>query len=646
MAYPPFRALGSYRCIFGNDPFGVANPDYDPVAGFAPMGIPLAAWSDGTFVSATELTCASPPFFSENGPVDVVIVDQNPSGLPIVDGRLMNVVFYQAAAWTWLQPQILSIDPDHGSGAGFEDFTVTGVNFYPGRIGPSGAESNPNWIEFGFQRVAATYVNPTTLTGKTPGYYQCTPEVVDVTLIPPLLPVPSNAQFTVRQASSTLPGAYTYDAVWFQYTGAAAEFSFTTCDLRISSDWQDFLDWFVREFGYAWGGRIPPPWRFKFIGRIPPFTWWWNGRYPPGPVWSFPGTVPDPNGWWSSVSGFRGDIFTIAGSRPVDPRSWADFAGFAFGSAGMLGGSPGIAATFRNRLVYAASGYAVGTEAPPLRIFDGSYDREVVRIPPTPTGEARAIVSVLTANGTVYVSTWDDGADASTYTGRVFVFELESASLTPIGASFPAGHIPYALAWHNGMLWCGTHRQDAVAIGAVYRIRPDLDTAWTLDYDLAAQPGITGVASLLSFKGTLYVGTTAAAGTFGVVLARAIDGTYTIGEAGVDGVAQANNGYLALKEYKGALYAAYWNHDTPPIATIRVTSDGVTWTTSLNGSDDFLRPFIAFAVDDGTLFAVGGGLGLAAAILSSDDGVTWTDLTAQLPETDKTALPAIGVVVL
>lgn len=653
MAYPPFRPLGNYYCIFGNDPYGTgypANPAaYNPIAGHAPNGLPIVPWATAsTYLSPTQIACLSPSWQTRpgapiNGPVDVVIVDQNPTGLPLVEDppgsgnfHIQNVVFYQPAAWSWLQPAILSLTPMAGPGAGFDEVTVTGQHFYPG---PGGA-MNPNYVAFGSQQMPATYVNETTLLVQTPFHIACTPATVDVTLHPPRLPDWINQEITIAQPSTYLPDAYTYTSVWWQLTITDQSWVFTTCDLMLSGDWQDFLEFFDDD-----GGLLPAHRRMKFVSRLPPFEWWWNGTYRPGPIWSFPGLVPDPNGWWNSISGFRGDIFVVANGRPKDPRTWADFAGFATGTAGMLGGSPGIAATFRNRIVYAASNYLVGTQAPPLRIFDGSYDREVVRLPPTAAGEAKAAVSLLTANGTVYVSTWDAGATPATFTGRVFAFDLDSATLTPIGGPFPAGHLPYALAWHNGMLWCGTHRQDAVAIGKVYRIRPDLDTAWTEDYDLTAA-GMTGVAALRSFHGTLYVGTTAAAARFGALIARNVDGTYTGVDQGTLGAAHANNGYLALIEFQDALYASYWNDDATPISLIRRSTDGVTWTTVYTGAAGTLRPFIALAVDDGTLFAVGGGLHRTAALVSTEDGVTWTDLTTQLPEDDKTALPAIGVVVL
>jgi hypothetical protein len=375
---------------------------------------------------------------------------------------------------------------------------------------------------------------------------------------------------------------------------------------------------------------------------IPPLT---VSPTPP-PLSTGPPVVPvPPHGWWYSDAGFRGDVTAIGDSRPADPRSWKDFVGFATGSAAMLGGSPGIAGIVRNHLIYAASGYTVGTDAPPIHLFGGAYDRELTTIPPPSAGAvAHGVVSILVANGQIYVSTWDAGTDSTTWVGRVFSLDVDSATLTPIGDPFPTGHLPYALAWVNSQLWCGTHRQNPSAAGKIYTIRPGVDTTWTEDFDLATVSQ-GGVASLTEFRGALYVGTTAAAGTFAKILARAADGTYSAVDTGTGGAAKDNNGYLSLAVFEDALYAGYWNNDTTAIAKIRRSADGVTWTTAYTGAAGTLRPFIAMLVDDGFLVVVGGGLGLAAAVVTTDDGVTWLDVTPQLPEADKTAAPAIGVVV-
>jgi hypothetical protein len=394
-----------------------------------------------------------------------------------------------------------------------------------------------------------------------------------------------------------------------------------------------------------------------FAGSWTPNTFGGNPVTPPGifpiAVSPEPPVLPDiipvppppPHGWWQSDAGFRGDVVAIGDSRPANPRSWKDFEGFATGSAAMLGGSPGIAGIARNHLVYAASGYVVGTDAPPIRLFDGSYDRELTALPPSGLGAAQAVVSILVASGTIYVATWDSGVDSTDFLGRVFSLDIDSATLTPIGDPFPAGHIPYALVSLNSQLWCGTHRQDPTAPGKIFVIRPGIDLVWTQDHDLTAD-SLGGVSALAAFQGALYVGTTAPAATFGQILTRAADGTYSVVDTGSGGAATANNGYLAFGVFLDALYAGYWNNDTPAIAKVRKSADGITWTTVYTGAADTLRPYIAMPVDAGMLYAIGGGLGLTAAIVGTEDGAAWIDLTPQLPEADRTAVPAVGVVVL
>lgn len=364
----------------------------------------------------------------------------------------------------------------------------------------------------------------------------------------------------------------------------------------------------------------------------------------PPPAGGPPPIVVPPHGWFLSDAGYRGDVTAIGDSKPANPRSWKDFVGFATGAAAMLGGSPGIAAIVRNRLIYAASGYVVGTSAPSLHIFDGTYDRELVKIPAAAGVVARGIVSLLAANGTVYLSTWDAGTTSATWTGRIFSIEIESATLTQIGDALPTGHLPYALAFLNSALWCGSHRGDS-SPGSVFRLRPGVDTAWALDRDLATD-SMAGVAALGAINGTLFVGATAAAGSFAKVLSRATSGTYVTAFIGAGGAATALNGFLAFASFKSGIYASYWNNDTTAISRIyRSVDNGVTWTLQYSGAAGTLRPFIVLIVDQGTLYALGGGLGLTAAIVASDDGVTWTDLTPQLPETDKTLAPAAGVLV-
>lgn len=353
-----------------------------------------------------------------------------------------------------------------------------------------------------------------------------------------------------------------------------------------------------------------------------------------------PPFVSDPNGWYLSTAAYTGSVTVAPNGSPSDPRTWANIVAWATGDTGMLGGSPAASCGFKNRMLYPATGYTVGTHYPPIRVFNGAFDHELVRLPPTVAGGVpRAVMSMLTANGTIYLSTFDSGTTSADWLGRVFQLDLESGQLTPIGAPFAAGELPYALCWHMGRLWCGTNNGIGT-VGKIYFFRPDIDTTWTLDHS-AATDGAGGIDSLCSFQGNLFVGTDNAAGSRGKVLKRDTLGVYTVSLTGTGGTAHINNGYLALTAFAGALYASYWNNDGTAISKIQ-KFDGTTWTLAYTGALGTLRPFILLYADNGILFAVGGGMSLTGAIVTTPDGTTWTDRTANLPETGHTMLPMIG----
>lgn len=614
VVFYPFAALGA------SPPDFVTN--YYPNA--APWSYGLRA-SNVTWVNSHTLTCTPPngcgngaQYGLADGPisVDVAVFDMS----KIVAA---NCQFYLAAAFTYVDPVMLSVSPTTGTVLGGETITITGTNFYPDE---GTLDLGTNKVVFGQANSFCTYVNATTLTCVAPSFYGGVgvDPLVDLTFVPSHLSAGTGTQpFAVFVPASTiLTDAYTYTPIWWKFD-PTLEFEFSFFDL----EWEDF------DFGYG-------------IGTLgsDQFSWYYNGLISPSASggWAASSVPSDTNGWWISVEGFAGSVLVVANSRPKDPRTWANVATFATSTAAMLGGSPGYACVVQNKLVYAATGY---TTFPSIRIFDGAFDRELCTLPPTAAGATPyAIVSILAANGTIYLSTLDTGTNSTNWVGRVFELDIATAQLTPIGAAFTTGHVPYALAWHNGRLYCGTHRQVSTAVGKIYTILPGVDTAWVEDYDLSSA-SMAGVASMLSFQGTLFVGCTAAAGTFATVIKRATDGTYSTAETGSGGTAKANNGFLSLAEFSGNIYAGYWNNDTTAITSIRKSSDGTTWSVSYTGATTTLRPIIALFVDNGVLYAIGGGLGLTAAILSTTDGTTWTDLTANLPDTGETALPAFGVVV-
>lgn len=392
--------------------------------------------------------------------------------------------------------------------------------------------------------------------------------------------------------------------------------------------------------GYQFTDTQPPDFTLDFP------IWYLDEFFPIGYVytWRLYNGAPTDTGWWVSRSEeFAGQSDLINHARPKDPRSFKEIATFATGDAGALGGSPGPSAVFNNRLVYAEGNYTVGTDSPVVRVFDGTFDREVVRIPHAASSVIpKAVMTMLTANGTVYLTTFDSGTTSADWSGRVFSLSLETGKIEPIGAPFPAGHIPYALAWHMGRLWCGTNRQDPTAPGKIFWLRPGIDTTWTEDYTLSTG----GVSSLRSFQGLLYVGTTAPAATFAKVLVRSSLGTYTTSLTATGGTATANNGFYALGEFNSNLYATFWNDDATDVAKI-YKFDGSSWTTAYTGSGSTLAPYVGLAVDSDVLLAIGGGMGKTAVLLTTPDGTTWSNRSIFLTQGSpvSTGVPVFGTVV-
>jgi len=352
----------------------------------------------------------------------------------------------------------------------------------------------------------------------------------------------------------------------------------------------------------------------------------------------------DVNGWWYSSESFAGGTqLALTPGVPKHPRDWDKIAAFATAGSGMLGGSPAASCVFNNHIIYAGDDYTVNTDQPPIRIFDGSSDRLMAKIPNAASGViTKAIISMLLIDGIIYLTTLDSGTTSADFAGRVFAFDPLSTNLTPLGAAFSGGELPYALAWHMDRLWLGTNKGNGTA-GKIYFIRPFIDTVWTTDHDLTTDT-VGGACSLMSFNGKLYVGTDNVNAVFAKVLVRDTAGVYTTSDTGAGGTAKVNNGFLTLIVFESNLYATYWNPDTTAISIIR-KFNGSSWSTVYTGSSLTLRPYILTFFDKTYLYVVGGGDTLRASLLRSPDGTTWTDLTLYLagPITE-TALPIYGVV--
>lgn len=349
-------------------------------------------------------------------------------------------------------------------------------------------------------------------------------------------------------------------------------------------------------------------------------------------------------GWWKSSDKFASST-TVVGAAPTNPRS-AQIANFGTASLSILTGAPNSVVSYQNRIFYPSNNYTQNGTAPSVWVFDGVTDQELCRIPTNPLyGEAQSqgILSMIMQGGMIYLSVYDNDGSSSAGTGRVFALDPDSGGLTIFGGAgwtslqqFPDLHVPYALCWHMNRLWAGTvYRQDTSVAGKIFWCRIG-DTGWTLDRTMASG---RGCSTLASYQGQLYAGmigpgtnlievrSTLAAWSTSLSTASAAVGTY---QAGI--------------VFKGALYVSYWV-SVGSITKIFKYTAAAGWTTQYTGSAPTNVPLPMSYVYQGTLFFGGGGDNFNACLVSSPDGTTWTDLTANLAGSNVSGLNAIGSLV-
>lgn len=305
-----------------------------------------------------------------------------------------------------------------------------------------------------------------------------------------------------------------------------------------------------------------------------------------------------------------------------------------------------------------------------IRRTNGYTDEYVTRIPSNPWNtdatQANRVVSMLAANGGLYVCTCDkgqapNGESASTNPdwGRLFFINLTwNQNLAAAGIAQPAilqlteinlddpaapagyARTPYALAWYLDRLFVGGYQSDGIENEAIVQyVQPDLAPV----LDLKLDTPYFRVSCMATYKGKLFAGyqmRDTGAGVIGFstirerVAAPATPGgdPWSTSLTATGGVAAANNLFSAMVVFKSELYAAFYND----AGTAKIYKfDGTTWTTQYTASDAATRaPFYLFVDTNsaGTevLYAFGEAENNSATWLSSTDGSTFTSRTATI----------------
>lgn len=334
-------------------------------------------------------------------------------------------------------------------------------------------------------------------------------------------------------------------------------------------------------------------------------------------------------GWWTSTDAFATAAGTIGtGSIPEAPRA-SQISNFGTANLSLLTGGPNASVVYKNRLYYASNDYTRNSGQPLIRVFDGTIDQEFIRIPTNPAyGETQCqgILSMLLVGDFIYLTVYDNDGVSTAGSGRVFSLSPSTGALTPIGlVAFVDGYVPYCLAWHMGRLWCGTvFRTGTGSAGNIQWIRPGVDTSWTIDRTMSQG---RGVGTLCSFQGQLFAGSLGTATT--VIEVRSTLGVWSVSYT------TANNETMSgAIVFLNNLYVNSWRN-SGAVSLIK-KFDGSSWSTAYTGAN----PFNVSLIDNNILFFGGGGDNFVAGLVTSPDGTTWTDRTANL--TSHSGLSTIG----
>lgn len=244
--------------------------------------------------------------------------------------------------------------------------------------------------------------------------------------------------------------------------------------------------------------------------------------------------------------------------------------------------------SYQGKLIYPGSDYVqyptASDTAPPIRVWDGTNDFEIGRVPKNPeSGAANTILinDFVVHSNRVYYCTYDPGGAAPNHFGRVIELDLGTGQMTQIGDRFDAGSggMPYCLCSHNGLLWVGTYGIGGSAVGNIYSINVDTEDTWTLRHTTGIGAGY--ILSMASYRGILYFGCQGDAGSAALVRTLANDYT-TAATSDTGSDTTAFNYYAALTVYNDELYAVYVsNSGAPTICHVR-KFDGSSWTTDLD----------------------------------------------------------------
>lgn len=286
-----------------------------------------------------------------------------------------------------------------------------------------------------------------------------------------------------------------------------------------------------------------------------------------------------------------------------------------------------------------------------VRGWDGTQDVELFRIPLITTATAWATQSQIDGSkgsirqflkdGTkLYMVVHEFYHSGATFVSvsRIMCYDFANGSLTQIGeasdgvvtADLGDGGVGFTcIELHQGYLYAGVGSVDNAndTDAGIYRIRPGVDTSWTLDYTA----GTNEVPLCLkSYKGLLYAGMTDYDAAAAPMKVRSAAGAWS--NSTTVGGANANNMWITMEVFGDNLYACSKDAAGGVSNVGRIHKfDGSSWSTvkTIQTAAD-PKVGVAMIVHDSVLYVLCKNVAKAGQVSYSTDGSSWTDQTTNL----------------
>lgn len=306
------------------------------------------------------------------------------------------------------------------------------------------------------------------------------------------------------------------------------------------------------------------------------------------------------------------------------------------------------AASIEGAMLYVAEH---APEAPiPIRIYDGTQDRELFTIPINAVavanttaaqyaGAESAVRQMLVEGNKLYLVVHDFHNTAASFDNysRVLEYDFDTGVLRQLGqgcngsvsGDIGDGAVAFTcIELHQGYLYVGVGTTDGTnsTDAGIWRLRPDIEgSLWTQDYT-----GATNEIPLClqSYKGLLYAGFTDFDAAAAPLKVRAADGTWS--NSTTIGGATTNNAWVAMAVFGDNLYAtSYENTGTDESKIYKF--DGSSWS-AVKTIDTAADPRIGvdIIIHNGKIYVLARNQANAGIVTHSSNGTSWTDQSTNL----------------